>query len=97
LKSVNEKDADHLTSFRLPRALLRTVDLFCEQQDVTRSQFFRRCIAEYVADHQASIHWPEKAGERVSVLAGDVSSQKRSAAEYKDSLHCRMAQAAIPK
>jgi hypothetical protein len=36
------------TAFRLPTSLLQTVDHWCEEHDVTRSQFFRHCIAERV-------------------------------------------------
>jgi predicted transcriptional regulator len=48
LKLLNQQRPDRLTAFRLPRALLETVDSLCEQQDVTRSQFFRRCIVQFI-------------------------------------------------
>ena len=36
------------TAFRLPRQLLQTVDQWCVENDLTRSQFFRHCITERV-------------------------------------------------
>jgi hypothetical protein len=36
------------TAFRLPQGLLATVDLICDQQDLTRSQVYRRSIMEYL-------------------------------------------------
>ena len=42
------KLSDPLTAFRLPKGLLATVDLLCRQQDLTRSQVFRRSITEYL-------------------------------------------------
>jgi len=36
------------TAFRLPLNLLQTIDRWCEEHDVTRSQFFRHCIKERV-------------------------------------------------
>ena len=51
MKQVHQTRSDQLTSFRLPKTLLRTVDSLCEEQDVTRSQFFRRCIVAYISDH----------------------------------------------
>jgi hypothetical protein len=39
---------DPSSAFRLPKGLLATIDAFCEQQDLTRSQFYRRSIMEYL-------------------------------------------------
>jgi hypothetical protein len=39
-----------LTAFRLPTTLLQTVDSLCVEQDLTRSQFFRRCIVQFIKD-----------------------------------------------
>jgi Ribbon-helix-helix protein, copG family len=42
------KISDPTTGFRLPRAMLATVDSICVQQDLTRSQVFRRSLMEYL-------------------------------------------------
>jgi predicted transcriptional regulator len=42
------KISDPTTGFRLPRTMLAAVDSLCAQQDVTRSQFFRRSIIEFL-------------------------------------------------
>jgi hypothetical protein len=36
------------TAFRLPTELLRIIDRWCDANDVTRSQFFRRSIMDRV-------------------------------------------------
>jgi hypothetical protein len=36
------------TAFRLPIALLQTVDRWCAEHDITRSQFFRHCITDRI-------------------------------------------------
>jgi hypothetical protein len=36
------------TAFRLPTELLRIIDRWCDANDVTRSQFFRRSIIDRV-------------------------------------------------
>ena len=36
------------TGFRLPQTMLATVDTICAQQDLTRSQVFRRSILEFI-------------------------------------------------
>ena len=38
---------DKLTAFRLSAGLLEAVDSICAQDDITRSQLFRRCIMDY--------------------------------------------------
>ena len=43
------------TAFRLPQDLLATVDMVCDQQDLTRSQVFRRSITEYLKNQQVDI------------------------------------------
>ena len=40
--------SDPIAGFRLPKTMLATVDSFCAQQDLTRSQVFRRSITEYL-------------------------------------------------
>jgi predicted transcriptional regulator len=40
------------TAFRLPQGVLATVDLICDQQDLTRSQVYRRSIMEYLKSQQ---------------------------------------------
>jgi hypothetical protein len=55
------------TGFRLSKAMLATVDTICATQDLTRSQVFRRSIAEYLKDQYASMpteaSGPENQGE----------------------------------
>jgi predicted transcriptional regulator len=46
------------TAFRLPQGLLATVDIICDQQDLTRSQVFRRSITEYLKSQQVEIAEP---------------------------------------
>ena len=46
---------DPSTAFRLPKELLTTVDSVCEQQDLTRSQLFRRSITEYLNSRNIEI------------------------------------------
>jgi hypothetical protein len=36
------------TAFRLPTRLLRMIDKWCDDNDLTRSQFFRHCITDRV-------------------------------------------------
>ena len=38
------KISDPSTAFRLPQAVLATVDSLCAKQDLTRSQVYRRSI-----------------------------------------------------
>jgi len=42
------KISDRITGFRLPRTMLAAVDAICVQQDLTRSQVFRRSLTEYL-------------------------------------------------
>lgn len=46
---------DPSTAFRLPEALLATVDSFCHQMDLTRSQLFRRSLTEYLKNRNIEI------------------------------------------
>jgi hypothetical protein len=46
------------TAFRLPQGVLATVDLICDQQDLTRSQIFRRSIMEYLKSQKVEIVQP---------------------------------------
>jgi hypothetical protein len=39
----------------LPQGLLATVDIICDQQDLTRSQVFRRSITEYLKSQHVEI------------------------------------------
>jgi hypothetical protein len=54
LKTVMYPPADKLTAFRLPQPMLTTVDSFCQEQDLTRSQFYRRCILNYLKQQAGS-------------------------------------------
>ena len=46
------------TAFRLPQGLLATVDMVCDQQDLTRSQVFRRSITQYLKSQHVEIVEP---------------------------------------
>jgi hypothetical protein len=42
------KASNPSTGFRLTQTMLATVDTICAQQDLTRSQVFRRSIMEFI-------------------------------------------------
>ncbi len=42
---------DKFAAFRIPAEILDKVDLVCEQQDLTRSQFMRRSVVELLKQH----------------------------------------------
>jgi hypothetical protein len=46
------------TAFPLPVGMLATVDLLCHQQDLTRSQVYRRSITEYLKNQQVEVVEP---------------------------------------
>jgi metal-responsive CopG/Arc/MetJ family transcriptional regulator len=48
LRLFRTSPPDRHTAFRLPKELLATIDAICDAQDLTRSQFFRRCLTERV-------------------------------------------------
>jgi metal-responsive CopG/Arc/MetJ family transcriptional regulator len=48
------KSADSFTGFRLPKTMLAAVDAICAKHDLTRSQFFRRSVVEYLTNENAS-------------------------------------------
>jgi len=54
------------TAFRLPTTLLRTIDAYCTQHDVTRSQFYRKSIIERIKalDLDISMARPQQSEER---------------------------------
>jgi hypothetical protein len=47
------KISDPITGFRLPKTMLAKVDSLCVEQDLTRSQVFRRSIMEYLKGQNA--------------------------------------------
>jgi predicted transcriptional regulator len=47
------KVSDPATAFRIPKAILATVDEICAKQDLTRSQVFRRSVMEYLKSQNA--------------------------------------------
>jgi hypothetical protein len=49
------KLSDPSTGFRLPKTMLATVDSICAEQDLTRSQLFRRSIIEYLKNQNIEI------------------------------------------
>jgi hypothetical protein len=63
LKSFAQTKPNYLTAFRLPNGVLATVDLICDQQDLTRSQIFRRSIIEYLKNQQVEIVKPTPPAE----------------------------------
>ena len=48
------KISDPPTAFRIPKAILATVDAICAKQDLTRSQVFRRSVIEYLKSQNVS-------------------------------------------
>jgi hypothetical protein len=46
---------DSSTAFRLSKGLLSTIDAFCEREDLTRSQLYRKSITEYLKSHNVEI------------------------------------------
>jgi hypothetical protein len=44
----SQRPPDAHAAFRLPKELLATIDAVCDELDLTRSQLFRRSIAEYL-------------------------------------------------
>jgi predicted transcriptional regulator len=51
LKLFHQTQPDSSTAFRLPKELLETIDLLCDDLDLTRSQVLRRSITEYLKVH----------------------------------------------
>ena len=47
--------SDPSTAFRLPQAMLAIVNSICAEQDLTRSQIFRRSIMEYLKNQNIEI------------------------------------------
>jgi predicted transcriptional regulator len=47
------KISDPATAFRLKKTILATIDLICAEQDLTRSQLYRRSIMEYLKRQNA--------------------------------------------
>ena len=51
MAKLHQKDSDALTTtFRIPVALLREVEDWCEVNDFNRSQFFRNAIRKALAE-----------------------------------------------
>jgi hypothetical protein len=46
---------DPISAFRLPKALLTNVDVICAQEDLTRSQLYRRSVIEYLKRQKIDI------------------------------------------
>ena len=44
----HQKSYGTFAAFRMPEQLREAVDAYCEQQDMTRSQFLRRSILNYL-------------------------------------------------
>jgi predicted transcriptional regulator len=49
------KISDPATAFRLPKAILATVDTICAREDLTRSQVFRRSVMQYLKNQNAIV------------------------------------------
>jgi predicted transcriptional regulator len=49
------KISDPPAAFRIPKAILATVDMICARQDLTRSQVFRRSVMEYLKNQNAIV------------------------------------------
>jgi predicted transcriptional regulator len=48
VSAFHSKSTDAHAAFRLPKDVLTIVDDICIELDLTRSQIFRRSIAEYI-------------------------------------------------
>jgi|HubBroStandDraft_4_1064222.scaffolds.fasta_scaffold1654867_1 hypothetical protein len=48
MNHTSAEPARSSTAFRLPTSLLQVIDKWCGDNDITRSQFFRRCISDRV-------------------------------------------------
>jgi hypothetical protein len=48
MNTISETITTSAAAFRLPTSLLQTIDKWCEENDITRSQFFRRCISDRI-------------------------------------------------
>ena len=65
------KVSDPATAFRLPKAILATVDAICAKEDLTRSQVFRRSVMEYLKRQNAiatDVSPPAQRAGRLSFL-----------------------------
>jgi len=62
------KSPDSSTAFRLSKGLLATIDAFCEQQDLTRSQLYRRSISEYLKRTDVEVITEVPSGEHNSMF-----------------------------
>ena len=54
------KISDPATAFRLPKAILATVDTICAREDLTRSQVFRRSVMAYLRIQNAMPTAPQE-------------------------------------
>jgi hypothetical protein len=59
VKLIQPLKTNALSAFRLPQNVLATVDQVCDQQDLTRSQVFRRSIKEFLKNQNVQITEPE--------------------------------------
>jgi predicted transcriptional regulator len=59
LKLIQPLKTNALSAFRLPKNVLATVDQVCDQQDLTRSQVFRRSVMEFLKNQNVQIAEPE--------------------------------------
>jgi hypothetical protein len=66
-----------ITGFRLSRTMLATIDSICVQQDLTRSQVFRRSIMEYLKRHNVAINTDENSPEQNRTWPGDLFDLQR--------------------
>jgi hypothetical protein len=48
MNTISETITTSTTAFRLPTSLLQTIDKWCVENDITRSQFLRRCISDRI-------------------------------------------------
>jgi hypothetical protein len=48
MNTIYEQLTTSTTALRLPTSLLQTIDKWCGENDITRSQFLRRCISDRI-------------------------------------------------
>ena len=49
------KASDPATAFRLPKAILASVDAICAKEDMTRSQIYRKSLVDYLKKQDAAM------------------------------------------
>ena len=78
------KISDPITGFGLPKTMLAKVDAICVQQDLTRSQVFRRSIMEYLKRPNVAINTDGSSPEQNPTWPAELFEHQRS--RYTESI-----------